>query len=68
MIPSNYHERPEDIDRPAEPTAEQDEHDPFSFENMCWVARQSDRLHALLERNRLLERSVEMAEEQGEDR
>ena len=69
MGQSNYHERAEDIDRPDEPTVEQDEHDPFSFASMCRVARQSGRLQAL--RAMLLAASVEKAEraarEEAED-
>ena len=60
MGQSNYHERAEDIDRPDEPTVEQDEHDPFSFESMCRVVGQADRLLRL--QNRMLERSAALAE------
>lgn len=64
MGQSNTHERSEDIDRPDVPSAEQDEHDDlFSFKSMCKVARQSDRLQALLAKNRLLKASVAKAED-----
>ena len=67
MGQSNHHERPEDIGRPHEPSAEQDEHDPFSFESMCAVADQSNRLQALLEKNKLLRHSVALAEDADAD-
>lgn len=60
------HERPEDIDRPVEPTAEQDEHDSLSFERMCKAAGHGARLRelrALHEQNRLLAESLRKAEE-----
>jgi len=60
MGQSNHHERSEDIDRPDEPTAGQIEHDPFSFESVCRVVGQTDRLLRL--RNRMLERSAALAE------
>jgi len=61
MGQSNYHERSEDIDRPDPPD------DPFSFESMCRVAGQSNRLQALLAKNRLLARSIRLAEEVDDD-
>ena len=54
------HEDGSDIDRPDEPTAEEIEHDPFSFESVCRVVGQTDRLLRL--RNRMLERSAALAE------
>lgn len=64
---SNFHERPEDIGRPRRTTAEQDEHDPLTFERMARAAGQSDRLLRL--QGRLLRHSAELAEarEEGED-
>ena len=59
MGQSNYHERPDDIARPDERTAEQDEHDPFSFESMCRIVEQTNRTLRL--RNRMLERSAMLA-------
>jgi len=53
--PAREHERPEDIGRPDVRSADQEEHDFLSFEAMCRVARQSDRLQALLAKNRWIE-------------
>ena len=48
MGQSNYHERSEDIDRPGERTAEQDEHDPLSFLSMLRAADAQRNLQALI--------------------
>lgn len=67
-MPSNYHERPEDIDRPDVRSAEQDEHEAPSFERMCRAAGLGSRLRRLHGKNRLLAESVRKAEEQGDER
>jgi len=68
--PAREHERPEDIGRPDVRSADQEEHDCLSFEAMCRVARQTDRLQALRAKNRLLAASLRKAEavrEEAED-
>jgi len=57
MRQSNHHERSKDIDRPSELG------DPLSFESMCAVADQSNRLQALMSKNKLLRHSVALAED-----